>query len=183
MNNTIISTGVWQTGELGEAHGIININGDFVMIYNNDVSNALFGIWACDRGGYCINNYTHENFLGIILCKVPENALPLPSGVITGAKLSAYGWLTQNNISTGNFFYGILVIDGANNNFVLGNKLSNNGAYDIELTTDTYRFGFLTPEAYNNWVVASSSDIVKDCGTNNKVYGGTKVDTEADPCN
>ena len=55
----------------------------------------------------------------------------------------------------------------------------------MELTTDSYRFGFLTPMSYDNTVNAGSFQNIriKDCGRNNKITGGIKVNTTTDPCN
>ena len=62
---------------------------------------------------------------------------------------------------------------------------ARNAAYDIELTTDSYRFGFLTPKSFKNTVIAGSypNIKIKDCGENNSITGGIKVNTTTDPCN
>ena len=75
-----------------------------------------------------------------------------------------------------------LVIDGANNNLLENNDGGNNAAYDYELTGDTYRFGFLTPFAYDNTLYAKPGQTVKNCGVNNTVIGGVLVDTAVDVC-
>jgi hypothetical protein len=181
LNNIVVASPAWLDGQIENVFGIVVINGDLVTIYNNDVSFAIFGIWPCDQKGHCLRNNTHENLIGIILCKMPA-AYPLPGGNITGSELPATGWLTYENTSTGNFDVGILVIDGANRNFVANNNLSNNARHDIELTTDTERFGFLTPKAHDNIVLARSGQSVKDCGLNNRVIGGDMVDTNVDIC-
>ncbi len=183
--NTISTTTVWQTGDLADVHGIVVINGKKAEVEKNDISNALFGLWACDEYGEAERNTFHENFIGLILCKVPANAFPLPSGKLAGSALSGGKWKVEDNNATGNFDAGYLVIDGANNNFLKDNNASNNGTYDIELTGDTYRFGFLTPKSFENKVVAGKYNNIriKNCGENNKIKGGQLVDNSQDPCN
>lgn len=181
MRNTIVSSGAWQTGQVPQAHGIVVANGKSAYVSDNDVSNALFGIWACDRYGTCERNTTHANYIGIILCKVPT-AFQLPSGEITGSEFPATLWKARQNQSHGNFSIGYLVIDGANGNLLEDNDAGDNAAYDYELTTDTYRFGFLTPFAYNNIVYAKPGQTVKDCGMDNTIVGGEQVDTSVDLC-
>jgi nitrous oxidase accessory protein NosD len=184
MKNTIVASGAWQTGAVSDAESITIMNGKSVYVADNDISNALFGIWPCDKWGTCERNYTHGNLYGIVLCKVPPYIV-MPNGRITGAENSATDWKTRNNKSTDNLDTGILVIDGANNNIVENNELSRNTGYDIELTTDTYRFGFLTPLAFNNTVNAGNypNIRVKDCGRNNRITGGVRINTTTDPCN
>ncbi len=182
--NTIIATTAWQTGNPAEVHGIVVINGKKVEIEKNDISNALFGLWACDEKGEIERNTFHENFIGLILCKVPDSAFPLPGGKLAGSALAATKWEAQDNNATGNFDAGYLVIDGANNNRLKDNKASNNGTYDIDLTGDTYRFGFLTPKSFENKVIAGRHQNlrIKDCGENNTIIGGQLVDNSQDPC-
>lgn len=182
FKNTIVGNSGWQTGEVPLVHGIVNINGDHNWIFFNEISNALLGIWACDKSGFSLSNNTYGNLIGQILCNVPAGLYPLPSGTLAGSETPATGWLVQNNNSNNNFQFGYIVIDGANNNFLVGNKGKDNGAYDIELATDSERFGFFTPRSYENWVVAYNDQVVKDCGDDNKVIGGDMVDNEADPC-
>ena len=145
---------------------------------------SLFGIWACDDLGVCAFNETSGNYVGIILCKVPANAWRLPDGSTVGASQSAARWLTAYNFTNNNFAYGLLVIDSANHNVVTSNQSTGNGVYDVEFTGDTYRFGFLTPAAFDNTFVAGlyPNTIVKDCGNNNVIIGGQKVDNTAQPC-
>ena len=184
MRNTIVASGAWQTGALAESEGIIIVNGKSAYISDNEVSNALFGIWPCDEFGLCQRNYTHHSFLGIILCNVPAGSYYLPSGKAVGAKIPTRYCKVRNNNSTDNQF-GYLVIDGANNNLIVNNNAARNALYDMELTADTYRFGFLTPKSYNNTVIAGSypNIRIKDCGENNHVTGGIKINTTTDPCN
>ncbi len=183
-NNVIEASTAWQTGVIPEADGIVVINGHGAQVRGNEVSGALFGIWPCDKDGKCQDNYTHHNYIGIILCKVPDNSFVLPSGQATGATFPCTHWTVTNNNSEHNFDAGYIVIDGANNNKLINNNASNNGTYDIEMVGDSYRFGFLTPFTYNNMVQAGSFQniTIKDCGQNNTVHGGVKVNTGVDPC-
>jgi hypothetical protein len=181
MRNTIVATSAWQTGAVSEAESIVIINGKSAYVSDNDVSNALFGIWPCDEWGTCERNTTHGNYIGIILCKVPQY-LQLPDGRVTGAQLSATSWKTRQNNSHNNLDAGYLVIDGSNNNLLEDNDGGSNGTYDYELVGDSHRFGFLTPFVFNNTVYAKAGQTVKNCGVNNVVFGGMMVDTGVDAC-
>lgn len=182
-NNTIAVSTAWQSGDIPLAYGIVIINGKNARIEGNEVSGAIFGVWCCDINGIYQQNYTHHNVIGTILCKVPENGLILPSGNLTGAAFPATNWKCKNNQSTHNE-WGYLVIDGAKDNLLEDNDASDNAAYDMELTGDTERFGFLTPASVNNRVKAGAYQHIriKDCGINNTVIGGIQVDITLDPC-
>ena len=184
MLNEIKATSAWQTGAAPTAHGINNINGKSAYIADNKVSNAVFGIFASDQYGTMERNTLSGCLAGAILCNVPMG-IQLPSGEVIGSLIPATQWKVRNNISKNNLSYGILVIDGANNNLIENNDISNNGAYDIEITTDTERFGFLTPAGFENTVnVGSYPNItIKNCGPNNTINGGVLIDTSTDPCN
>jgi hypothetical protein len=183
FKNTIVNTSAWQTNGAAPANGIVIANGKQAYIAENNTSNCLFGIWCCDESGICERNYTHGNLIGIILCNVPT-AFVMPSGRVTGSLVPGAFWKTRHNLSTDNQ-YGYLVIDGANNNLIENNDAARNAAYDMELTTDSYRFGFLTPKSYNNKVITGRYQHlrIKDCGENNTIIGGIKVNTATDPCN
>lgn len=163
-------------------YGIVVINGDNVLVAQNTVRSGIFGIWACDRNGVLIDNDIQLSFVGVVLCKVPME-LPMPDGTIVGSDESGNHWLTTGNNSSHNA-WGYLVIDGANNNTIINNAASENSVYDVELTADTFRFGFLTPAAFDNRFVAGRfrSIQVKNCGNNNTIVGGVLVNTTEDPC-
>ncbi|MDH3216906.1 MAG: right-handed parallel beta-helix repeat-containing protein, partial [Candidatus Krumholzibacteria bacterium] len=182
--NTISASPAWIDGTIPEADGIVVVNGFGVDVRDNSVSNALFGIWACGSGGRVFENYASGNFVGIMLCKVPEASFALPGGRMTGSKVAATGWVTFNNTSTDNLDAGYLVTDGANKNKLTNNIGGGNGTYDIELTGDTNRFGFLMPASFDNVVNAGSPNgiVIKDCGNDNIVNGGRRVDTDKDVC-
>jgi hypothetical protein len=185
-DNRVSITTAWQTNPaVPDANGIVVISGLHAFLANNRVSNAIFGIWACDHDGVAYGNTVSANLVGLILCKVPASSYPLPDGELAGAPSSAVGWLAQANECFGNFTTGLLVVDGAHENRVLNNDSHDNGSYSVELTGDTFRFGFLTPASFDNLFVAGSHpDIqVKNCGNGNKVIGGHLVDDTAEPCN
>ncbi len=183
IRNTIHATSAWQTGAIPEAHGIVVINGKSAYIAENDIENALFGIWPCDRWGTCERNITHANMVGIILCKVPPYLI-LPSGAVAGAEFSSTSCKVSENKSKGNFDNGIMVIDGSNGNRVWDNEVTGNGlsplggtAADIEIFTDSYIFGFLTPATFNNSIDATKypGSKIRNCSTGNTIVGGTMM--------
>lgn len=164
------------------SHGVTIVNAKRTFVVANEVSNALFGIWACDLDGRLFFNEIHDSYIGIILCKVPAE-IPLPSGGIAGSEFSGTSWVVQGNDAHENFDANYLVIDGANHNLLVDNRSSNPGTYDYELVGDSYRFGFLTPTSFENrLVVRDAEDTAKDCGIDNIVIGGVPIDTDADPC-
>lgn len=185
LNNTVAVSTAWQTGSIPEGFGIVNINGDRTQIIGNDVSRGLFCIWVCDQGGVVSSNHVHDGFIGLIFCKVPQNSYTMPSGALVGADGTATYWNADKNVADNNANVGYLVIDSANHNNIGDNTASHNGAYDMELTTDTYRFGFLTPASHDNVVKLKPKNpmIVKNCGINNSITGGQLVDDTVDPCN
>jgi len=182
--NLIEASPAWQTGEVGECHGVVVMNGRFADVHGNNISQALFGAWLCDGKGKAWENVLSGNFIGLILCKVPEASVVLPSGEATGSQFPATAWQVHNNVAKNNFDDGYLVIDGANRNHMANNGAFGNGSYDLELTGDTYRFGFLTPAARNNVVTVGEykSLRVKDCGIDNRLIAPDPVDTIVDPC-
>lgn len=180
--NTIIGPTGWLTGDFFPVYGIIAMNGVRVQVLNNDIANAFFGAWACDYDGLAMGNNFHGNYVGLILCKVPEQPVNLPSGAPLMSRYSGTRWLAKGNTATGNFDVGYLVIDGANSNLLVGNNASGNARVDYDLAGDSERFGFLTPSSFNNKVYVGPYQSVKDCGMNNTVNGGIQIDTNLDPC-
>lgn len=182
-DNTIVASSGWQTGEIIEADGVIIVNGAFVEVSGNYVSNAVLGLFLSDRKGIAIDNTTMGNFIGVLLCNVPL-AVPKPGGGLISSETPGTRWIIRGNQTTDNFDIGILAIDGANNNLIVNNTGGNNGRYDIELAGDSERFGFFTPTSFENKVVVGQDTdaVVKDCGVNDQVNGGVLVDTMVDPC-
>jgi len=165
-----------------ESDGIVVINGESAQVLYNRVSDAIFGIFGSDRGGRMTGNIAHSSYIGIILCRAPEDSF-LISGVAVGSRVSGTEWNVSFNASSDNLNDGYLVIDGSNHNLLSNNAAWSNGAYDIELAGDTERFGFLAPASFENTVdVGFFTDLViKDCGNNNTVNDDV-VDTTVDPC-
>ncbi|MBK8922604.1 MAG: right-handed parallel beta-helix repeat-containing protein [Saprospirales bacterium] len=191
FKNRIQCNTAWQTGALPQAHGVVIVNGEGARAEQNEISGALFGFWACDKNGAYRRNYTHDNMVGFILCKVPTPALILPDGSLIGAQFSATRWIVRDNVSTGNYDNGIMVIDGASYNTVIDNDVHGNGlaplagsAADIEVFADSYLFGFLTPAAHHNVINSAKfpGTTIKNCGTNTTVSGGTLWSTVVYPC-
>jgi nitrous oxidase accessory protein NosD len=183
-NRIACSTG-WLTGAIPEALGITVVNGIQALIANNQVSGALFGIWPCDDGGKVLGNKASGCLEGIIFCKVPAWSFKLPDGSLSGTAQSTVHGLAQGNETFGNFADGILAIDGAHDSRIVDNNSHDNAAYDVELSGDSFRFGFLTPSCFNCTFTAGSYPNVKikNCGNNNNVNGGVLVNNAVDPCN
>ena len=184
MRNTIVGTSAWKTDPNLQAQSVIIMNGLSAYVSDNDISNSVVGIWPCSKWGTCERNYTHGDFIGIILCNVARFII-MPNGQITGSLSPATGWKIRNNNSTDNFNIGYIVADGSNHNLLENNNAARNALYDMELMSDSYRFGFLTPFVHDNVVNAGAYQHIriKDCGKNNKISGGIRVNTATDPCN
>ena len=140
-NDIAVSPIGLNDGGVSIGFGITVINGDDARAIHNKITNAVFGIWACDRNGVAQHNEIYNSLIGLILCNVPPASMPLASGA-TGSEEPGNHWAVQNNHSHNNFDVGYLVIDGANNNTLLNNRGGNNARVDMELTQDTYRFAF-----------------------------------------
>lgn len=162
--------------------GITIVSGHSCSVIDNYVTGMTFGIWYCERGGIGWGNETNGNFYGQILCKVPEGGYIGPDDNLLFAKQPGNRWLLALNNSSDNLYGGMVVIDGAFQNTLLANQGSGNGAYDVDLVGPTMRFGFFTPTSSKNQVWAYAGQTIKDCGENNRVMGGTLVDTSLDPC-
>jgi hypothetical protein len=183
-SNEIEASAAWFDGVSPISFGVNVYTGRFTRVVDNTFSQAFFGLWACDAKGQAIGNRFVGNYIGLILCKIPEGEYLLDGREIF-ATVPATRWMVVGNEATGNFDVGYLAIDGSTENFLFENEASGNGAYDIELAGDSFRFGFLTPRASKTKVVAGShSDLkVKDCGDDNRVVGfDSLVDNATDPC-
>jgi hypothetical protein len=180
--NTLSTTTIWQTGDLVDVYGIVNVNGEGVRITSNDISGSMLGIWACSTKGFVTTNYFHDNLIGLLLCKAPENVFKFPDGHLNGSQLSGNNWLVTKNNAVDNLDAGYVVIDGANNNLLQGNWAGNNARVDYEIAGDSERFGFFTPKAFNNTLYAQKGQSVQDCGVNSTIVGGELVDNRESPC-
>jgi hypothetical protein len=177
IGNTVACNTGWLSGDPIECDGIVNINGAGVRIADNDVSGGLLNTFCSGSGGFYLGNKAHDGFVGMILCRVPYESFVLPSGEESGSDISGTSWIVQGNIATNNFYTGQMVVDGANNNLVVNNSCSGNGAYDIELLGSTCLFGFETPTCFHNTVVVGSHPgmTINDFGQNNTVIGSATI--------
>ena len=164
-------------------HGIVVINGVRAGVARNTITGAFFGLWACDRDGFLAFNDFRANTIGLIYCKVPSPGYALPSGDNRGADLSATNWYGAFNTSRQNA-WGYMVIDGSTDCTLAFNDAADNAFYDVHVVPDTeVLFGFCTPSAVNTTVVTlDDADVIKDCGINSTIVGGTLVDPNVDPC-
>lgn len=183
--NRVACSTAWQTGAIPEALGITVVNGVQILMADNRVTGGVFGIWPCDDGGKLLGNKTSACLIGIILCRVPAWSFKLPDGSSVGSAQPTVHCLVQGNESFGNITAGILAIDGAHDSQIVDNNSHDNGTYDVEMSGDSFRFGFLTPSSFNCTFTAGRFQgvHVKNCGNNNTVNGGLLVDNSVDPCN
>lgn len=181
MGNKMTASSLWQANP-GPIIGVLVSNGKNAWIANNEVEAAFVGIFTSDQYGSVVQNNTHNNYTGIVLCGIAPNSLKMPDGRLTGGELKSNNWKVSGNKSDFNITSGYWVIDGSNNNTLEGNTSTGNGAYDIELIGQTSRVGFPMSPCFNNTVRATAGQKVKDCGINNRVSGGIIVsDGCADP--
>ena len=96
--------------------------------------------------------------------------------------VATLGWTADPNVLEAQ---GIVIIDGASHTRVRSNESRENGRYTVEFATDTYRFGFLTPAAFDDVFVAGAfpTTRVKDCGNGNRIMSGVLVNNPLEPCN
>lgn len=177
INNQLIGT--------KENHGVLVNNGKSVYVGGNDISNFLRGLWACDEWGTAENNTFHGNNNGALLCKyntifgftIPGNPDPI------SADMTCKAWKLRNNIFVDNLNIGLAIFDGATLNFVANtNQFSEHGIYDIWISGDTDTGVLFLPASSKNTIHTNSTTIIKDCGIDNVINGGTLIDTTLDPC-
>ena len=177
VGNTVVANPGWMVGDLVDAGGIINMNGARTRIADNDISQGLLNAFCSGVNGFYLSNRSHDGFVGMILCCVPEGAFTLPSGAVVGSDISGASWVVHGNEGSNNFYAGILVIDGANRNHLANNGGSGNGVYDIEMLGTTCLFGFETPTSFDNTLVIGSVPglTINDFGQNNSIIGSATV--------
>jgi hypothetical protein len=162
--------------------------GKSLYIADNEISHAGdIGVWAGDRWGTFERNHIHHNPTGVLLCNfnvIFGSVLPSSPDPI-GAEVTCTGWKLRDNKFTDNELVGLSVRDGPNLNLIeSSNEFSGNGTYDINIPADEDFPGILfIPTAKNNTIYATPGVLIKDCGINNTIIGGTLVDTTVDPCN
>lgn len=167
--------------------GILVNNGKSVYIADNTIDGFDINIFACDKWGTSERNNSSSSYAGLLLCKfaavfgatTPNSTDPI------GASSPATGWKVRNNKFTDNLEAGLSVRDSSNLNFVEGNnEYSNNVPYDIRIPADEDFLPFIyIHAAFNNTIHAAPGVLIKSCGVNNTIVGGTLVDTTVDPCN
>ncbi|MEL7159638.1 MAG: right-handed parallel beta-helix repeat-containing protein [Bacteroidota bacterium] len=172
--STFTGSSQWQTNPAFPVFGVVVVNGPQATIHNNDFSNQVFAVWACDKRGRLSFNRFRGNYNGIELCKVPVS-FPLPDGQVIGSEFPATRWLTYHNECTGNFNNGIEVIDGANYCLLVNNVSTGNGALDYEFAGVTERYGFVAPTSLRNRAFLKGESRWADCGERNFVRRGEEV--------
>ena len=184
-HNHIVGHPRWIASNLAEeVYGIMIVNGKKSSIVGNRLSNTIFGSWLCDEDGRYFGNSSEGNFIGSILCNIPQY-IPLKDGSIIGSEIPATNWISMGNSSNDNLYTGYSITDGSNGNILSRNSSSGNGAYDIEAMGDTNFFGFFTPTAKNNKVILNRNQTIKDCAENTMIinsHGGVIIDTAVDAC-
>ncbi|MBR9922928.1 MAG: hypothetical protein GYB31_19045 [Bacteroidetes bacterium] len=168
QNNIILGT-----GNFAEDLGITVTNGSYTHIEGNEIYGNAFGIWVSDAKGVVTNNYTHDNMIGIILCKIPDGSIPFGGGT-GGSESPASEWKIVKNVTETNG-WGVLLIDGAHNNLLAENTAAHNSFTDIELAGETNQlFGFFTPTSFNNVVYAKGKKLeVINNGKDNSISGSS----------
>ena len=168
------------------SNGVLVCNGKSAYIADNEFEGiADIGLWACDEWGTMERNNFHDNVNGVLLCNWPGVLGVLtPSGEILDALKTCTGWKLRANKFTNHADAGLNVRDGSHWNMIeMSNEYSNNAAYDIRIPADEDLLPLIfIPAAYNNTIHAAPGVIIKDCGINNTIHGGTLVDTSLDPC-
>lgn len=160
--------------------GIIIESGRYAKVKGNKITRYAAGIFASDIRGTMTENETDGGSMGPLLCTVQGNVM-LPNGEMLENATPCKDWVVSKNIGR-NSLWNYVVIDGANNNFLYRNESYDPVFQDIILLGESYLTGQLTPTSYKNFVVNLADIETKDCGLNNVVLGGTKTDTELDPC-
>ncbi|MCP4450689.1 MAG: hypothetical protein GY809_04455 [Planctomycetes bacterium] len=179
-NSALIKGNAMQT----TGHCTVVINGIDVSIEGNWFLGSLTatGVWVGSERGDISGNSFQGCGIGLLLC-TPRGFLI--SGETHSTDSSATGWMIYQNDAVGGA-WGYVAMDGANNNILMNNSASLNTSYDIELASESTRFGFVSPTSSDNIVIQGlkyKGLKVKVCGVNNQAQGHvTLVDTIADPC-
>lgn len=162
--------------------GLVSMAGVNVFIFSNEVTNFWAGIFTSHRKGLAVANETYGNNAGIFLCTAQFSSLP--DGTPIMAPEPSNDWVIYNNYSHNNVA-GYRAMDGAFENLIVRNRSANNSQYDIQLRGEVDGGNIIFPTSHDNKVISLgdlSSLLIKNCGDNNTVIGGTLVDTSIDPC-
>lgn len=166
----------------GEDFGMILQRGVGLIVFSNEVTNYYTGIFMSDRNGIALQNETYGNSIGMFMCTAANSFLP--DGTPMTAPDACNHWIFFSNNSHDNFL-GYLGMDNAHHNILVRNNAANNAGYDIYLRGEVQDGDITYPTSYDNTVIslgALSNLIIKGCGENNTIIGGTQVDTSIDPC-
>lgn len=168
-------------------NGVLVNNGKSTYVGYNEFEGSTGGsaLWACDEWGTAEGNEFHNNEFGILLCKYPkEFGILTPGGAALSADKTCILWKLRSNKFNNNTDSGIIIRDSAHQNLIeSNNEYSGNAKYDIVIPADEDVPGFIfIPAAYDNTIYAAPNVLIKDCGINTTINGGTLVDTTLDPC-
>jgi parallel beta-helix repeat protein len=180
--NTISLLDGWRIRELPASYGIVNISGSGVRITGNRVQNGLYGLWISGIGGVATGNTMTDGYIGMVFCRVPERVFMIEEA-LEGSTACAIGWQVSENLAAGNM-WGYLLVDSSSQNTLSDNAAVGNGVYDLELSGDGHRMGMDMEGTHENLVQqrAGWNLLVKNCGSDNSIVGGTLVDTTVDSC-
>lgn len=172
----------WKTGTGPAAHGILLINGKRAHIESNHISQAIFGAWIGDLGGYFIDNTIEDNYIGVVPCAIPDSSAVMPRSNVAYTMIPGSFWTVSNNVCRNNGV-GILLYDGASECVVENNDCSNNTIIDIELGKQqeagegSLNLPFPVDRTKKNKVIGGNfpNVRVRDCGWGNQVIGAVVV--------
>lgn len=155
--------------------GIVIGSGASSQVKGNHVSKYATCIFASDENGIMAENTTVGGFSGPLLCTVQGN-VQLPNGSMLENAIPCKDWLIIKNKAY-NSIWNYIVIDGANNNFLVRNESFDPGSgQDMFLLGDSYLTGGFTPTSYRNFVVSLKGFVTVDCGLENTILGGVQLD-------
>ncbi len=178
------ATGLYSEGfATFTSYGFIVASGQNNYLKGNAAEDFWGNYFVSGQDGILNKNTATAGEDGFIFCTYPP-VLFTPSGEeAIAAEVSSTGWLAVRNTAQ-NARKGYVVIDGANNCRLVNNNSLNNPVYDYEIVGPTERFGPpALPTTFNNVVIINDSgDVTKNCGDNNRVYGGTLVGLTVEPC-
>ncbi len=164
-------------------------NGSSAYLADNEIFGNGLGMWLCDRWGTLERNHFHDNRNGLLLCKynvIFEQTTPNSSDPV-GADYTCTAWKVRNNQFNNHENAGMFIRDGSTLNLItIDNTFYDNTNYDIVIPPDEFAGndpnGLFIPAALKNTIYATDNVIIKDCGIDNIINGGTLADTSIDPC-
>ena len=163
------------------SYGFSVMSGKGSYLRGNVAEDFTGGFFVSGEQGILYKNTATGGSTGFIYCTYPTDIMTLPDGTPIGADVSATQWLGIRNTGQ-QTDWGHLIIDGANNCRLINNIAIDCAVYDFEFAGPSERFGFPIPTSSNNFYLSGPGPSVKDCGENNTIVGGNKVNTEEDLC-